>query len=242
MRTIMSSSSWAKCGCIGSSAGEKNPPEDAILITSAPARITSRTFCAHAVDAVADAVGEPRVGQPAGADAAARQHLVVVAGGLAEHRDRDLHPRADQQAVVHRHAEPRVGATRVAHRRDAEPDRGQQVRRRLVEAVGERPVLDRELVVLIRAGQVHVGVEQPRQQRLARAVDALVAVEPRADLDDLPVLDHDVGVGERRHRAVEDLAPVEHRPGHSVPPCSCTRPTLRREPYRRRSDPGWTCD
>ena len=55
MRTIMSSSSCAKCGCFGSSAGEKKPPEDAILITSAPARITSRTFCAHAVDAVTDA-------------------------------------------------------------------------------------------------------------------------------------------------------------------------------------------
>ena len=43
-RTIASTSSWEKFGSIGSSAGERNPPLDAILITSAPARIISRTF------------------------------------------------------------------------------------------------------------------------------------------------------------------------------------------------------
>ena len=42
--TIASTSSWEKCGAAGSSLGERNPPDDAILITSAPSRIVSRTF------------------------------------------------------------------------------------------------------------------------------------------------------------------------------------------------------
>ncbi len=44
VRTIASTSSWEKFGSIGSSVGERNPPEEAILITSAPARTTSRTL------------------------------------------------------------------------------------------------------------------------------------------------------------------------------------------------------
>ena len=44
VRTIAPTSSWEKFGSFGSSVGEKNPPDDAILTTSAPARITSRTF------------------------------------------------------------------------------------------------------------------------------------------------------------------------------------------------------
>src|SRR5581483_9346121 len=43
-RTIAATSSSEKFGCRGSSSGERNPPEEAILITSAPARTTSRTF------------------------------------------------------------------------------------------------------------------------------------------------------------------------------------------------------
>ena len=78
----MSSSSWAKCGCFGSSAGEKNPPEEAILITSAPARITSRTFARTPSTPSQTPSGNPGYGMPAGADAAAGEHLVVVAAGL----------------------------------------------------------------------------------------------------------------------------------------------------------------
>ncbi len=188
-------------------------------------------LASHAVYTVAHTVGEAGVGQPAGRDATARQHLVVVSRGLAEHRDRHLHPRADEHAVPDRLAQTRVRAPGVADRRDPEPQRRQEVRRRLIEAVGERPVLHRQLVVLVHAGEMHVRVEQPRHQRLARAVDTVVAVEPGAHLDDLPVVDRDIGIGQRRHRAVEDLPTVEHRPGHSVPSSSWPPPTLRRAPY-----------
>src|ERR687892_2854822 len=44
--TIVSTSTSEKFGCLGSSEGERNPPDDAILITSAPARTPSRTFAA----------------------------------------------------------------------------------------------------------------------------------------------------------------------------------------------------
>ena len=44
VRTMVSTSAWEKCGSLGSSNGERNPPLDAILMTSAPARIISRTF------------------------------------------------------------------------------------------------------------------------------------------------------------------------------------------------------
>jgi hypothetical protein len=138
------------------------------------------------------------------------------------HRDGDLHARTDEHAVVDGTTQTGVGAPRVAYRRDTELERRHQVRGRLIEAVAERPVLDRQLVVLVRAGQVHVGVEQPREQRLARAVDALVAIETRPDVDDPAVLDHDVAVGERRHRAVEHLAPVEQRLHRSTFPSSTT--------------------
>ncbi len=42
--TIASISSTSKPGCRGLSVGESTPPEVAILITSAPARTSSRTF------------------------------------------------------------------------------------------------------------------------------------------------------------------------------------------------------
>ena len=64
---------------------------------------------------------------------------------------------------------------------------------------------------------MRVGVEQPGQHGAARAVDAFVAVEPGADLDDPAVLDHDVGLGERRHRAVEHPPAAEQCPGHRLP-------------------------
>ena len=60
--TIAPSSSCAKCGCIGSSVGEKKPPDDAILITSAPARITSRTFSRSASTPSAFPAGKPGYG------------------------------------------------------------------------------------------------------------------------------------------------------------------------------------
>jgi hypothetical protein len=163
-----------------------------------------------------------------------------VPAGLAEHRDRDLHPRADEQAVAHGHAQPGVGTARVADRRDAELDRRQQVPRRLVKAVGERPVLHRELVVLVRARQVDVGVEQAGQHGLARAVDALVAVEPGTDLDDPVVLDRHIGIGERRHRPVEDLPAMEHRPRHQAPLSASADRTLqpRAEPDQRVGEVG----
>ena len=54
-------------------------------------------------------------------------------------------------------------------------------------------------------------------------VDLLVAVEPDADLDDPPVLDRDVGLGDRRARPVEDLSAAEDRP-HDL---SVGEPSLR---------------
>src|SRR5262249_14453280 len=50
-----------------------------------------------------------------------------------------------------------------------------------------------------------VAVEQTWQDRRARGVDALVAVQSRPDRDDPPVLDDDVGVGGGRPRSIEDL-------------------------------------
>ena len=71
-----------------------------------------------------------------------------------------------------------------------------------------------QLAVLVPAHQVHVTVEQTREQRLAVASDDLVAVEPGSDVDDPAVLDHDVRGGERRTRPIEDRAAVEQRPRH----------------------------
>jgi len=79
-------------------------------------------------------------------------------------------------------------------------------------------VRDVELAILVPPHQVDVTVEEPRQERLPLAVDRLVAVEAGPDVDDAPVLDRDVRVGERRPRAVEDPPPAEHRPGHPYLP------------------------
>jgi hypothetical protein len=63
---------------------------------------------------------------------------------------------------------------------------------------------------------VHVAVEQAREDRVARAIDLLVAVEARTDGHDPPMLDHHIGVGGSGAGAVEDLPCPEHDPRHDA--------------------------
>ena len=174
-----------------------------------------------ALDAVAHAVGHPGIRRSPRASGAARQPGVAVAARHRDHRHRDLHPRPEQQPLLDRRLHAGVGAARVAHGRDAERDRPPHVLGHLVEAERERLVHHADLVeVLVREREVHVDVEEPRQERLARALDRPVAVEPRTHLDDPAVLDHHVGIGKRCARAIEHPPAGEHGPCHASPPRS----------------------
>ena len=61
VRTIASTSSWEKFGSIGSSAGEKNPPEDAILIDVGARADHLAHLARHPVDPVAHPGRHPRI-------------------------------------------------------------------------------------------------------------------------------------------------------------------------------------
>ena len=72
------------------------------------------------------------------------------------------------------------------------------------------------VVVLVAVRDVHVAVEQAGQQRRPGDVDRLVAVEPGTDIDDPTVLEGDIGVGDRRARAVEHATTGQDDP-HALP-------------------------
>ena len=76
--------------------------------------------------------------------------------------------------------------------------------------------------LVLRKCQVHVAIEEAGQQRLADAIDPVVTVEPRTDLDDAAVLDHDVGAG-----GEPDLSKTVPRETPSCPP---THASLARAP------------
>ncbi|MGH3223125.1 MAG: hypothetical protein ACRDPY_31300 [Streptosporangiaceae bacterium] len=59
-----------------------------------------------------------------------------------------------------------------------------------------------------------MAVEQARQHRLSRAVHHPVTVQPGANLDDAPALNHHIGRARRGPGAVEDLTASEHDPAH----------------------------
>jgi hypothetical protein len=137
---------------------------------------------------------------------AGRQPAVAVAAGLADHAEADLHPGAADEAVLHRLLHPEIRPAGVAHRRDADAQCRLEVVHRLVEAIAERR-LDAPHRVDGAEGDVGVAVEQPRQERLSGDVDAFVTVQPGADLDDPPVLDHHIGIGWVGARAVDHASP-----------------------------------
>ena len=109
--------------CRGSSRGESTPPVVATLITSAPARMISRTRCAHLVGAVHDAAGPPRVRHQERHVGPADAPVVAVAAGLAEHDHRDLHPRAGDHPALDRLLDAQVGPAGVADAGDARVQR-----------------------------------------------------------------------------------------------------------------------
>src|SRR3954468_9652283 len=138
---------------------------------------------------------------------------VAVATGLAQHADRDLHPRAGDEAVAHRLGDAEIRATGVADVGDAQRQRPAQVVQRLVERVAERRLQPPEHVDAAHH-HVHVAVEEAGEHGRAGAVDDLVAVQPDAHLDDPPVLDDDVRLRRGTAGAVEDLPAAEQLPCH----------------------------
>ena len=134
-----------------------------------------------------------------------------MAARLAEHRQRDLEARPAHDPLLDCLLDAEVGAARVAHGRDADPNRRVEVPNRVVEAVGERGL---EVLphVDVTEHHVHVRVEEAREKRRAGDVDLLVAVQPDADLVD-PSVDHcDVRLRDRRAGPVEHASAGENRP------------------------------
>ena len=135
-----------------------------------------------------------------------------MTAGLADHRQRDLQARAGNEAVLLRALDAEVGAAGVAHAGDAYAERRRHVRGGLEELVRER-ALDDAPVVDVTERQVDVAVEQSRQQRPAGDVDALVAVEAAANLDDATARDGDVGRRGIGTATVEDQAASQDQTG-----------------------------
>ena len=134
-----------------------------------------------------------------------------MAARLAEHRQRDLETRPADDPLFDCLLDAEVGAACVADGRDADPKRGVEVPNRVVEAVRER-CLEVLPDVDVTEHHVHVGVEEPGQERRPGDVDLLVAVQPDADLVD-PSVDHcDVGLCDRRAGPVEHASAGKYRP------------------------------
>jgi hypothetical protein len=150
---------------------------------------------------------------------ARRVPVVAVAARLAEHDQRDLHPRPEEQALVDRLLDAEVSAAGVADARDPGPERVGQVAPGLVELARERP-LDGAPEVDVADRDVDIAVEESGQDRPALEIEILVPVEARADRDDPPLLDGDVGGGRGGTGAVEQAPAPEHGPRHRSPPIS----------------------
>jgi hypothetical protein len=193
---------------VGPAARREHAPRGRHLDDVGPVADHLAHLAAHLVGRVDDRVGQPGVAREQLQEVARRHPAVAVAAGLRDHRQRDLHPRTADEAVLERPLEPQVGAAGVADGGDADGQRRLEVGDRLVEAVGERR-LGHPPDVDVAQHDVDVAVEQPGQERRARHVDRLVAVEPGPDVDDAPLLDGHVAVGEGGAGAVEHPAPGE---------------------------------
>ncbi len=90
--TSMASSSGANCGWRGSSRAESTPPEVATLMTSAPSRISSRTFRRISSGPSTTPLGMPGYVGPMSASAPLGSQRIPVPPGLAEHGHGDLQP------------------------------------------------------------------------------------------------------------------------------------------------------
>src|SRR4029450_12449649 len=154
-------SSSRKWAWRGSSVGDRTPPLVATLMTSAPARTSSRTLRrmasgpstrpsgvaggagrAHARGPADQAVGHAGVDRPEVELLSGREPAVAVAAGLGQQGQRDLQPRPLDEPVFDRPLDPGVGPGRVPRGRDAGGQGGRQVPGGLVEAVGERLLED----------------------------------------------------------------------------------------------------
>ena len=138
------------------------PPVASTLIQSAPYLMFSRTLCADLVGPV----GDRRVALDVDVDG--QVVVVAVTAGRGERLDRDQHARPGHAARRDRVAQRDVGevpAAEVAHRRES----GDQRLARVGDALdgGARRGLPQILVrrLLLAAHEVHVGVDEPRQQR-----------------------------------------------------------------------------
>jgi hypothetical protein len=166
---------------------------------------------AHLVGPVDDHRGPAGVGLQQRDRAATGAPAVGVPAGLAEQRHRGEQPGAGDQAVGQRLLHAEVGAARVAHGGDPGGQRRHHVPGGGIELVRERLVQQPERVD---AGedQVHVAVDEPGQQGQAGQVHAVVAVQPRPDVDDEPVGHDDVGCRGLGPGAVDDLGTMQHGP------------------------------
>ena len=138
---------------------------------------------------------------------------VAVPAGLRQHRDRDLHPRPFDQALLLRFLHTQIGPARLTNCRDARGERASHALRREVEAHRERRLdIGRRREVTI-DHEVHVTVEETRRDEMTREIDRFVAVQPHTDVDDATFLHRDVG-----HRGVCACAVEDHsvRPDRSA--------------------------
>ena len=136
-----------------------------------------------------------------------------MATGLADHLDRDLHPRARDEPVLDSLFDAEIGAVGVADRGDAGFERGPEVPDRLEEPIGERR-LGVSPEVDVAEENVGVAVEEAGHDRAAGYVDRLITVETRPEIDDPAIFDDEVALGGRSTGRGEQPAPAEDGSAH----------------------------
>ncbi len=133
--------------------------------------------------------------------------------GLAEHAQRDLHAGTRHQPIVYGLFHAQIGAAGVTNRCDPGPHRGGEIVCRFEEPVGERGLDDPPKIDVVQ-NQMHMGIEETRQHGAATAVDRLITVQVRPDLEKPTVFDDDIGGAHRL--TIEHLPAVEQGPCHGA--------------------------
>ncbi len=167
----------------------------------------------HLVRSVDDVVRDARVAGHHPDALTARPPSVSVSARLGDHDQRHEHPGPSHEPLLHGllHAEARPSG--IAYGRDPGVERGGEVMGGLEVPQGKGFLRLRDEV---HRGQteVDVAVDEAREDRRPRRVHHHVPVEVRADLDDPPVLEHDVGHGRVCGGSVEHRAAGHEGAGH----------------------------
>ena len=173
---------------------------------------------AHFVRPVGDGRDRPPVAGAAARLEPRRAPHVAVPAALAQRAAREQDARAGDQPLLHGAREARVGAARVAHRREAPVQRRLQVAPRVLVEERGRHVVEGGHVEGGEQG-VEMGVDQAGHQRPPARVDSRRVrrrrERPVGDLHDPPALHrHRRALAQRGRFAVEHRAVLEqdHRP------------------------------